>query len=128
MRENRFQKKLIKEIKAKWPEAIVVKNNSGYLQGIPDLTVNIGLFAFHLEVKQKGNAKHQPNQDWYVNHYIKTGGFAAFIYPENKEVILNAMEATLRAGREACISFSVPMLLAELLNRKGSSDISELKS
>ena len=39
MRENSFQKDLIKEIKEMFPGCVVLKNDSEYIQGIPDLTI-----------------------------------------------------------------------------------------
>ena len=39
MKENKFQSDLIKEIKKKFDGCIVMKNDSGYIQGIPDITV-----------------------------------------------------------------------------------------
>ena len=37
MLESQFQSKLIKELKKLFPGCIVMKSDSGYLQGIPDL-------------------------------------------------------------------------------------------
>lgn len=39
MLESRFQANLIKEIKKLFPGCIVMKSDSGYLQGIPDLLI-----------------------------------------------------------------------------------------
>ena len=36
MKENVFQSKLVKEIKDMLPGCIVMKNDAGYIQGIPD--------------------------------------------------------------------------------------------
>lgn len=95
-RESKFQKELINDIKKLFPQAIVVKNDSSYIQGIPDLSVNLGLYAFHLEVKRSKDSPHRPNQDYYVDHYNNNGGFARFIYPENKEEVLNEMASISR--------------------------------
>ena len=94
--ESRFQSKLIKEIKGKFPGAIVLKNDPKYLQGFPDLVVlYLGKF-FVLECKKSKNAHHRPNQGYYIR---KLGEMvhAAFVYPENKEEVLHAMEKTFRA-------------------------------
>lgn len=88
MLENKFQANIIKKIKTIFPNAIVVKNDPGYIQGIPDLTVfNEDRWAT-LECKKKANAKHQPNQDYYVDK-MDHMSFSRFIYPENKEEVLN---------------------------------------
>ena len=39
MLESQFQSKLIKELKKLFPGCIVMKSDSGYLQGIPDLLI-----------------------------------------------------------------------------------------
>lgn len=39
MLENKFQANLIKELKARFPGCIVMKNDPTYIQGIPDLLV-----------------------------------------------------------------------------------------
>ena len=39
MLENKFQAKLIKEIKEEFPGCIVLKNDPTYIQGVPDLLV-----------------------------------------------------------------------------------------
>lgn len=98
MRENEFQAKLIKDIKARIPGAIVLKNDANYIQGIPDLTVFFdGGQAVLLECKRSKNAPHQQNQDYYISVFNKMGFYATFIYPENKEEILDAMERAYTA-------------------------------
>lgn len=91
MRENKFQSDLIKEIKSRFPDCIVMKNDSNYLQGIPDLLILHGNRWASLECKKDSKAKHQPNQDYYVER-MNGMSFSSFIYPENKEEVLDAME------------------------------------
>lgn len=93
--ESDFQGDLIKELKERFPGCIVMKNDSGYLQGIPDLTVLYKDKWATLEDKKEENASHRPNQDWYVNK-MNEMSFSAFIYPENKEEVLNAMEQSFQ--------------------------------
>lgn len=93
MLESKFQSNLIKEIKEKLPGCIVMKNDSSYLQGIPDLLILHEDKWGCLEVKKAANAKHQPNQDYYVDK-MDNMSFARFIYPENKEVVLNELYKT----------------------------------
>lgn len=91
MLESKFQADLIKEIKSTFPGSIVLKNDSSYLQGIPDLTV------FHkdrwasLEIKKSANAKHQPNQDYYVNK-MNEMSYSRFVYPENKDEVMGELK------------------------------------
>jgi hypothetical protein len=90
MLENKFQAKLIKEIKNELPGCIVMKNDSSYIQGIPDLLVLHKNRWASLEVKKSENAKHQPNQDYYVEK-MNDMSYSAFIYPENKDEVMKEL-------------------------------------
>ena len=92
--ESRFQKEVIKDIKTRMPDAIVMKNDPHYIQGIPDLVILNGEHWGALEVKRSVNAVHQPNQDYYVDKMNRMS-FAAFIFPENKDFILDRLEDKL---------------------------------
>lgn len=93
--ERDFQSKLIKEIKEKFPGCLVMKNDSGYIQGIPDLTVLYGDKWAALEVKRTATASHRPNQEYYVG-LMDEMSFARFICPENKQEVLHEMEHAFR--------------------------------
>lgn len=90
MLESKFQANLIKEIKNKFPGCIVLKNDSSYLQGVPDLSVFYGDRWAMLEAKKSVNASHQPNQDYYVGKANEMS-FSRFIFPENKEEVLDEL-------------------------------------
>lgn len=90
MRENKFQSDLIKEIKGRFPGCIVMKNDSSYIQGIPDLLVLYKNRWASLECKKDAEAKHRPNQDYYVEK-MNEMSFSSFIYPENKEEVLDEL-------------------------------------
>lgn len=96
--EKDFQSGLIKELKERFPGCIVMKNDPSYIQGVPDLTVLYNNKWAALEDKKDANATHRPNQDYYVG-LMNNMSFASFIYPENKEEVLNAMEQSFKAGR-----------------------------
>ena len=97
-KENKFQADLIKEIKKRLPGAIVLKNDSNYLQGIPDLTILWNKCWAMLECKKSRNEIHQPNQDFYIE--MADGlCFGRFIYPENKEAVLDEMERSFKIRR-----------------------------
>lgn len=90
-KESKFQKGLIDDLKKRFPGCMVLKNDANYIQGIPDLMV---LYKDHwaaLECKKEENANHQPNQDYYVERMAEMS-FARFVYPENKEDILNELQ------------------------------------
>ena len=88
MRESKFQAKLIKDIKERLPDCIVLKNDPTYLQGIPDLTVFNNDRWATLEVKKSANATHQPNQDYYVEMMDRMS-FSRFVYPENRDTVFS---------------------------------------
>lgn len=101
--ENRFQKELIADIKSRLPNAIVLKNDPDYIQGIPDLIILNGNRWAALEVKKSEKATHRPNQDYYISK-LGDMSYASFIYPENKEEVLYELQQALRPGRKARIS------------------------
>ena len=88
MRESKFQAKLIKDIKERLPDCIVLKNDPTYLQGIPDLTVFNNNKWATLEVKKSANASHQPNQDYYVEMMDRMS-FSRFVYPEQRDTVFS---------------------------------------
>lgn len=94
--ENVFQAKLIKELKAEFPGCIIMKNDSTYIQGIPDLVILYGDKWAALEVKRSRNASRRPNQEYYVD-MMNQMSYAAFIYPENKEEVMDDLRESLQA-------------------------------
>lgn len=104
MLESSFQSNLIKEIEDLFPGCIVLKNDANYIQGFPDLTILFpnGRWAT-LECKQYIGARHQPNQSYYVD-LTNRMSFSRFIYPRNKEEILDELQQAFRLGRSARFS------------------------
>lgn len=98
MVESKFQAKLIKDLKNRFEGCVVLKNDSSYIQGIPDLLVLFEDKWAMLEVKDSFNATVRPNQDYYVD-LLDDMSFAAFICPENKEEILNDLQQTFGIRR-----------------------------
>ena len=94
-KENEFQAGLIKDLKKIFPGCIVMKNDSSYIQGIPDLLVlHKGKWA-SLECKRNAKAAKQPNQEHYVDK-MNEMSFSRFVYPENKEDVLNDLQQAFR--------------------------------
>ena len=94
-KENQFQRTLVKEIRNHYNnECIVTKLDSGYIQGIPDLLILHKDKWATLECKKSKNAHREPNQQYYVDKMDKMS-FSKFIYPENKEEVLNELYETL---------------------------------
>lgn len=96
MRESKFQADLKKELKKMFPGCIVTKMDSGDIQGIPDLLVLYKDKWATLENKRSANASHRPNQEYYVDK-MNGMSFSRFIYPENKEEVLNELRETFGA-------------------------------
>ena len=90
-KESKFQSDLIKELELIFPGCIIFKNDATYIQGIPDLTILYKDKWALLECKKAIDAPHRPNQDYYVN-MLNNMSFSAFIYPENKEEVLNEIQ------------------------------------
>lgn len=100
MRENDFQRDLKKELKKRYPGCYVLKNDPTMIQGIPDLTILYKDKWAALEVKKdkaeamaaiNKKAGSRPNQALRVAA-LNSMSYAAFIYPENKEEILNELD------------------------------------
>lgn len=89
--ESKFQKELKDELRSRFPGCQILKNDPGDIQGMPDLTILYGDKWATLEVKRSANATHRPNQDYYVGLH-KRMSYSAFIFPENKEVILDELQ------------------------------------
>lgn len=91
MLENKFQSNLIKELKKEFPGCMVLKNDSSYLQGIPDLTIFYKKHWAMLECKKNATAHKQPNQEYYVNK-MNEMSYAAFVCPENKTEVIDELK------------------------------------
>ena len=90
MLENKFQSKLIKEIKNEFPGCIVLKNDPTYIQGVPDLLVLHNEKWASLECKKDSKAHKQPNQEYYVEQMDRMS-FSRFVCPENKDEVMGEL-------------------------------------
>lgn len=94
-KESDFQKKLKDEIRKRFPGCYVLKNDPTCVQGIPDLLILYTNRWAMLEVKKdekayKKSLKENKNQQIHVDR-LNHMSFASYIFPENKEDVLNAM-------------------------------------
>lgn len=110
--ERIVQADLIKEIKERYPGCVVLKNDSNYIQGFPDLTILYKDRWAVLETKRGSEDSHQPNQDYYVEK-LNGMSYSSFIYPENKEKVLNELEQAFKSGRKSRVSGGKQVQLAE---------------
>ena len=93
--ESKFQKELIDEIKREYPGCIILKNDPDYIQGFPDWTILWEDKWAVLEAKRAKNSRKQPNQEHYVEK-LDNMSFSRFVYPENKEEVLNELRKTFK--------------------------------
>lgn len=94
--EPDFQSNLIKELEKLFVGCIVMKLDSSYIQGIPDLLILYKNKWATLECKRNAGAHRQPNQEYYVNKLNKMS-YSSFIYPENKEDVLNELQRAFKS-------------------------------
>lgn len=99
-KESDFQKKLKDTLSNRFPGCIVIKNDPTCVQGIPDLTIFYKDRWATLECKRSAKESHRPNQDYYVDAMNKMS-FSSFVYPENMEEVLDEMEQSFKASRDA---------------------------
>lgn len=99
--ERNYQPKLIKKLKRMFPGCYIMKMDTSYMQGIPDLLI---LWRTHwalLEVKRRkptSSEDFEPNQEWYIEEFDSMS-FSACIYPENEEEVLHALQQTFQPRR-----------------------------
>jgi hypothetical protein len=98
--ENAYQPKVIKRLREEFPGCFILKNDSSYLQGVPDLIILYGSKWAMLEVKASAGSKFQPNQAYYVSE-LNHMSFAAFIYPENEDEVIRDLQQALEPRRPA---------------------------
>jgi hypothetical protein len=98
VRERDYQAQLIQRIERMFPGSVVLKNDTAYLQGVPDLLILYEDKWAMLEVKTSANAPTRPNQDYYIELFDRMS-FAAYIWPEVEEDVLNELQHTFRFGR-----------------------------
>lgn len=103
MRENQFQAKLIIKLYEMFPGCVIYKTDTSYQQGMLDLLILHNDKWASLEVKKSASAGRQPNQDHFV-HKLGKMSFAAYIYPENEEVVLDALQQAFKPSRRTRLS------------------------
>lgn len=100
--ENQYQSRLVRKLRRMFPGCEVLKNDPTYIQGFPDLLILFNDKWAILEVKASADAASQPNQTHYVNK-LDNMSFASFIYPENEEEVLIALQQAFESPGRTCI-------------------------
>ena len=93
--ESKFQRELVKELEAMFPGCYIERSDPGYRQGTPDITIFFKDKWAKLECKRSASSSHRPNQDYYVDMF-DTMSFARFIYPENKDEVLDELQQAFK--------------------------------
>ena len=91
---NGFQSRLVQELQSIFPDAIILRTDPRDTQGIPDVIILNGNRWAALEIKKSANAHRQPNQPWFVDR-MNNMSYAAFVYPSNKDRILDELQSAL---------------------------------
>lgn len=99
-KESSFQASLIRKLKKRFPDCVVLKTDPNYIQGFPDLLVLNNKKWAALECKRESGASHQPNQDYYIGRLGKMG-YASFVYPENEKEVLDGIQQAFQSGGPA---------------------------
>lgn len=91
MKESEFQGKFIKRLKSTFPGCMVLKNDSSYKQGVPDLIILYKDKWAMLEMKKSEKSPHRPNQDYWIEA-LGQMSYASFVFPENEEIVLQELQ------------------------------------
>lgn len=94
--ESSFKAKLKAELKKEFEGCILIDLDPTMNQGIPDMMMLYKNKWAALECKRNKNAKRRPNQEYYVAR-MNEMSYSSFIYPENKEDIINELREEFKS-------------------------------
>lgn len=106
MLERRYQAGLIKRLRNRFEGCEILKNDSSYLPGVPDLILLWNDRWAMLEVKPNpptSSDDFQPNQEWYIERFNYMS-YATCIYPENEAEVLDEIQRQFQTRRQARVS------------------------
>jgi hypothetical protein len=103
MLERDYQARLIKRIRQMFPGCVILKNDTDYMQGVPDLIILHRDKWAMLEVKASERTRFQANQEYYIE-MLNQMSFAACIYPAIEEDVLYDLQQALRPRRSTRVS------------------------
>jgi hypothetical protein len=103
VRENQYQRQLIKRLQDRFPDCVILKNDPRHMQGVPDIIILFNNTWAMLEVKMDASSNIQPNQEYYVKLFGRMS-YASFINPDIEEAVLDELQRSLGLSREARIS------------------------
>jgi uncharacterized protein (DUF736 family) len=103
MAESSYKKHVFDRLRLMFPGCEIIRTDSASQQGLPDHIILWGPYWASLEFKVSAKARRQPNQEYFVQR-LDDMSFAAFIYPENEDEVLHALEQAFTSSRRACVS------------------------
>ena len=101
--ERDYKPGLKKRIKKAIPGSLIFNIDANDMQGAPDMLVLYENMWAVIEVKLSETARRQPNQEYYVE-LLDNMSFAAFIYPENEEEVIYALQQAFGIERPSRFS------------------------
>ena len=104
--EGTFKSHFINRLRAIFPGCMILKNDAEYLQGIPDLLLLWEDRWAIFEVKRKPPTSprdFEPNQEYYIEELDRMS-FAACVFPENEEEVLDALQRQFQTRRKTRVS------------------------
>jgi hypothetical protein len=102
--EGKYKTELTARIYERFGDAVADVIILDSRQGLPDrLILFVGGFWAFLEAKISATATARPNQPYYVEKFGHQC-FAAFIYPENEEAVLNELQQEFELHWQARLS------------------------
>jgi hypothetical protein len=103
MLENKYQTQLIQKLRKMFPGCFILKNDSAYRQGIPDILILYKDRWAMLEVKRSSRAGVSPNQEYYIDLFSSMS-FATFISPEIENEVLDDLQHAFSVSGSSRIS------------------------
>lgn len=89
--ESRFQARLIRQLEAEFPGAVVIKTDPNFIQGFPDLLFLYDSFWGALEAKRARTSVRQPNQTYWVQR-LNLMSYSRFVYPGNAIDVIEELD------------------------------------
>jgi hypothetical protein len=103
-RESRFQTRFQNDLREIFPGIVIVKAQTGFIQGFTDRLLLYRDKWAALEFKESAEAVPQVNQPYWVD-LLNTMSYAAFVYPENGRDVLRDLQLTFQPSGSARYSF-----------------------
>lgn len=101
--ESEFKPQFHSNLERLFPGCVLLKQDAEFTQGIPDTLMLFEHMWAAFEVKRKmptSLSDFRPNQPWWLAR-LNEMSYAACVYPENEQEVLNDLEFLFAAGRQA---------------------------